>query len=180
LQRAQGVAGEQPVEKRFAAVANYRSGEIIAPESGGANMKQLGVGALAVLIAFGVSALAAQSEPAVTSEAPHMAVLSGKLAKIEGKTITVEETVEGKAKETAIDCEEAHVFKAITAAAAGAPAGEKEKATPRRRLSLAEFDDLKVGQQVRVYYNTQDNKARGVTITADVSAGGPASGAQEK
>jgi hypothetical protein len=143
-------------------------------------MKELGIAALAVLIAFGVSALAAQSEPAVTSEAPHMAILTGKLAKIEGKTITVEETVEGKAKETAIDCEEAYVFRAITAAAEGAPAGEKEKATPRRHLSVAKFDDLKVGQQVRVYYNTKDNKARGVSITADVSTGGSASGAQEK
>jgi hypothetical protein len=44
----------------------------------------------------------------------------------------------------------------------------------------AKFDELKVGQQVRVFYNKNDNMAWGITILTEAPAGSSPAATAEK
>ena len=151
-------------------------------------MKCLGAAIVVVALALGVSALA-QDEGAVKAR-PQMANVTGKLTKIDGKALTIAPAAEAAAKEAkeakevkdvVVTCDDStRVFKMMPTDEA-APATEKGKEAPRGRRVPAKFEDLKVGQQVRAYYNDKTGLARGVTITTvEAAASSPATTAPAK
>jgi hypothetical protein len=133
-------------------------------------MKHLGAAVVAVAIAFGVSALAQTSEaPAAKSVKRELERVTGKLTKIDGRALTIEGTAaEGKTEEVAVTCSRGTHYWKTKAVAEEAAAGEKGRT--HSVLIPAEFDELKVGQEVRVIYHSNDKVAATVTITADVAA----------
>ena len=72
--------------------------------------------------------------------------LVGKLAKIDGKTLTITSIADDGSKDTVVTCNEATKFRR--------DAGN----------TWVKFADLKVGQTVRVYYTKSDNIATLVNI----------------
>jgi hypothetical protein len=115
---------------------------------------------------FGVTAMAqAPKAPEGTT------TITGKLAKIDGKALTITVTVDGKAQEKVVNCtDETRIFTRIPpVAAATATTGDKE-GPPRRGGYPAKLEDLKVGQQVRCNYTNDNNAARMVTIMPEPGA----------
>ena len=144
-------------------------------------MKQWGVAIVAVALAFGVSAMAQTSseQPAAPPAAPPMLEIEhvvGKLIKIDHRDLTIEATVEGKAKEVVITCNRGtRIFNAVPrppeeAAHPAEKAAAGQQARGRFARLAAKFDDLKVGQQLRAFYHADDNVAVAVAILAEAPA----------
>ena len=105
-------------------------------------MKPLGITLLAVVMVFGLT-------PVLLAQGTTTNVrVAGQLTKIEGKALTITTTVDGVANDTVVTCNDATKF---------ARDGDKTPVT---------FNDLKVGQSVRSYYNKADNVAAAVIIAA--------------
>ena len=129
-------------------------------------MRYVAAAAVVVAMMFGVTAMAqAPKAPEGTT------TITGKVAKIDGKALTITATVDGKAQETVVTCnDETRIFTRVApVAAATATTGDKE-GLPRRGGTPAKFEDLKVGQQVRCNYFTANNTARIVTIVPEAGA----------
>jgi hypothetical protein len=138
-------------------------------------MKCVAAAILAIAIAFGVSAMAQETGKAPAAPAKtamEIERIVGKLTKIEGRSLTVSATVEGKTEEMTFTVGRGARFWKMRAETDVPPpaAGEKPREVPGR----ATFDDLKVGQEVRIFYHTNDNAAVSVLILAE------AGGAKEK
>jgi hypothetical protein len=129
-------------------------------------MKHLGAAVVAVAIAFGVSALAQAYVPPPTKwHKREVESVTGKLTKIEGKALTIEATtLGGKTEEIVVTCDDATRYSKMEAVEGEGAAGAKGR--PREVRARAKFDDLKVGQEVRVFFHTEDNVAVSVLITS--------------
>jgi hypothetical protein len=104
-------------------------------------MRRLGTMALAaaLLCALGGAAMAQTKSDTVS--------VTGQLKKIEGKALTLTTPVGSALQETVITCDGLTKF-----------SRRGDKVTP------AAFDDLKIGQSLRAYYDRTDNVALGVII----------------